>query len=137
MNGFQWTGVIVITFFTTLSLSAWFSMAVPYFDNAPYFHDLRRNPKLAWLIGLVVFVLFFTVFYLGAQHLDVDSSGPLLVLVGLVLALPVSLMIGTETWERYNSRRLNAMPGVRAVGVSTLTGMVILGVATLVVVLIL
>ncbi|NDJ75612.1 MAG: hypothetical protein GYB65_05075 [Chloroflexi bacterium] len=137
MNGYEWVGVIVSTFVTTLALGSWFSMAVPYFDNAPYLQELKRHMKIAWLIGVIVFVLFFSVFYIGARYLDEDTSGPVLIFGAFVLALPFSLLIGTETWEHYNAKQLNKMPGVRAVGVATLTGLAEISAASLLVILIL
>ena len=123
MSEFAWLGVFVSAAVSTLALSSYVVMAMPYFDNLPYLSDLRRNTKVAVAIGLAVFAFFFTVFYLGAIYLDQDTSGPLLLFAAFVVGLPVSLLLGTETWDRRNGHGMNKVPGLRAVTVATGIGL--------------
>jgi len=123
MSEFAWLGVFVSAAVSTLALSSYFVMAMPYFDNLPYLSDLRRNTKTAVAVGLVVFAFFFTVFYLGALYLDQDTSGPLLLFAAFIVGLPVSLLLGTETWDRRNGHGMNQVPGLRAVTVATGIGL--------------
>lgn len=123
MSEFAWLGVFVSAAVSTLALSSYVVMAMPYFDNLPYLSDLRRNTNIAIVIGLAVFAFFFTVFYLGAIYLDQDTSGPLLLFAAFVVGLPVSLLLGTETWDRRNGHGMNKVPGLRAVTVATGIGL--------------
>ena len=123
MSEFAWLGVIVSAAITTLALSAYVVMAMPYFDNLPYLSDLRRNTGTALAIGSAVFAMFFTVFYLGAIYLNEATSGPLLLFAAFIIALPVSLLLGTETWDRHNGHGMNKVPGLRAVTVATGIGL--------------
>lgn len=132
MGMYAWLGVLVSSLGTTLALASWFVMAVPYFDNAPYLTELRKNSKLALLLGCLLFILFFSIFYLGARFLDQDTSGPLLAFTGFIILLPASMLIGTETWDRYDARGMNNMPGIRAVAVATGIGFAELGAAVLI-----
>ncbi|GEM_PF-976731 len=123
MNGFSWLGVIFSTLGTTLALGGWVVMSVPYFDNAPYLQDLRRHSKISFLIGVGFFLFFFVIFYLGAQYLDEESSGPLLAFTIFIILLPGSMLLGSETWERYNPKGMNKVPAVHAVAIATGIGM--------------
>lgn len=102
---------------------AYVVMAVPYFDNLPYLTELKRSSRIAVFAGLIVFALFFALFYLGALYLDEDTSGPLLMFAAFVIALPVSLLLGTETWDRRNGHGMSKVPGLRAVTVATSIGL--------------
>ena len=119
MSGFAWLGVLISSTVTTLALVSWFIMAVPYFDNAPYLTDLKKHTGRSLLVGGGLFICFFTVFYLGAQFLDEDTSWPLLAGAGLIVTLPFSLLIGSETWERRNPKGMNRVPGVTSVIIAT------------------
>ncbi len=66
MSGYSWLGVLVSTFVSTLALGGYLVMAVPYFDNAPYLTDLKKNTRLALLLGGGIFAIFFAIFYLSA-----------------------------------------------------------------------
>lgn len=123
MSGYAWLGVLLSASVSTLALASYLVMAVPYFDNLPYLQELRRHTGYALLIGMVIFSLFFVVFLLGALFLDQDTSGPLLIFAGLVFALPVSLLLGTETWDRHNAHGMNKVPALRAVAVATGIGL--------------
>ena len=123
MSDYAWVGVLISAGGTTLALASWFVMAVPYIDNAPYLTDLRKNSRLATLIGLVMFVSFFALFYYAAQVLDQDNSGPLIAFMALVDSLPVCMLLGTETWDRYNPKGMNHVPGLQAVAVATGIGL--------------
>jgi hypothetical protein len=37
--------------------------------------------------------------------------------------LPFSLLLGSETWDRYNARGMNTVPGLQAVMVATGIGL--------------
>lgn len=132
MSMYAWLGVLVSSLGTTLALASWFVMAVPYFDNAPYLTELRKNSKLAFLLGCVLFVLFFSIFYLSAHFLDQDTSGPLLAFTGVIILLPASMLIGTETWDHYDAKGLNSTPGAKAVAVATGIGFAEFGVGVLI-----
>ncbi|GAB4420856.1 MAG: hypothetical protein Kow00106_17560 [Anaerolineae bacterium] len=123
MSDYAWLGVIVSSFVSTLALASYAVMALPYFDNMPYLTELRRDTRKAVLAGLVAFAVFFTIFYLGAQYLDETTSGPLLLMAAFVVGLPFSLLLGSETWDRYNARGMNAVPGLQAVMVATGIGL--------------
>jgi len=123
MSGFAWLGVLVSTFVSTLAVGGYIVMALPYFDDMPYLTDLKKNTKLALAVGLVLFVMFFVLFYLGALFLDQDTSGPLLLFAAFVVGLPVSLLLGSETWDRRNGHGMNQVPGTRAVAVATGIGL--------------
>ena len=123
MSGYAWLGVIGSASICTLALMAYGAMALPYFDNAPYWDDLRKSSKKTSLIGLVLFGLFFAIFYFGAQHLNQETSGPLLVFTALIFGLPISLLLGSETWDRRNGHGMNNIPGPQAVAVATGIGL--------------
>jgi hypothetical protein len=112
-------------------------MAMPYFDNLPYMQELKKNTGIALLIGLAIWSAFFGVFYLGAQFLDEKTSGPLLLFAAFIIALPVSLLLGTETWDRRNGHGMNLVPGPRAVAIATGIGLAELSGVSLLFVLIL
>ena len=123
MSGYGWVGVIASAFVSTLAIGSYVVMAMPYFDDLPYLTDLRKDTRKAVLIGLTLFALFFAVFYGGALYLDEDTSGPLLVFAALVVGLPLSLLLGSETWDRHNARGMNSVPGPQAVAVATSIGL--------------
>lgn len=123
MTGYSWLGVVISALGTTLAIGSWAVMAMPYFENAPYLTELRRSSKIAFLLGVALFAFFFGIFYLGALHLDQDTSGPLLAFAALVIALPFSLLLGSETWEHFNPKAMNRAPGGRAVAVATGIGL--------------
>jgi hypothetical protein len=130
MSEYAWLGVLASAGVTTLALASWCVMAVPYFDNAPYLHELRKNTRLAVLIGLGFFGVFFAIFYLGARFLNRDTSGPLIAFIVVILLLPFSMLLGTETWEHYNPKGINRVPGLTAVAVATGIGLAELGAVT-------
>jgi len=107
-------------------------MAVPYFDNAPYLTDLKKNTRFALLVGAGMFAVFFAIFYLSALHLNQDTSGPLLVMVAVIVALPVSMLLGSETWEYYRPKQMDRAPALKAVTVATGIGLAELAGTTLV-----
>ena len=123
MSGYAWLGVIVSAAVSTLAVGAYIVMALPYFDNMPYLAELKRSTPKATAIGVLIFGLFFGLFYLAARHLDQDTSGPLLLFSALVIALPMSLLLGTETWDRHNGHGMSKVPGPRAVAVATGIGL--------------
>lgn len=123
LSDFAWLGVFVSASVSTLALGSYIVMAIPYFDNLPYLIDLKRSTTKAMLIGLLLFAFFFTVFYLGALYLDEDTSGPLLLFAAFVVGLPVSLLLGTETWDRRNGHGMNLVPAPRAVALATGIGL--------------
>lgn len=127
MSGFAWLGVTISAFISTLALGSWLVMAVPYFDDAPYLTDLRRRAGCAVQLGLLIFAAFFALFYTAAQTLNEHTAGPLIALSGLVVALPISMLLGTETWDRYNGHGMNRVPGLQAVAVATGIGLAELG----------
>jgi hypothetical protein len=124
---YSWLGIIFSTLGSTLALGAWFVMAVPYFDNAPYLTELRHNSKIAYVLGVLMFGIFFVIFYLSALYLDTDTSGPLLAFTAFIIALPVSMLIGTETWEHYHPKGINRVPAIQAVAISTGIGLAEMG----------
>lgn len=124
MNGFGWLGVVLSAFTSTLALASWIVMAMPYFDDAPYLTELRRRSGAAFRLGLLLFAVFFALFYAAAQTLDESSSGPLIAGAGLVVSLPISMLLGSETWDRYDGHGMNKVPGVQAVAVATGIGLV-------------
>lgn len=124
MNGFGWLGVVLSAFTSTLALASWIVMAVPYFDDAPYLTELRRRSGAAFRLGLLMFAVFFALFYAAARTLDESSSGPLIAGAGLIVALPISMLLGSETWDRYDGHGMNKVPGMRAVAVATGIGLV-------------
>ncbi len=128
MSGYAWMGVIVSAAVSALAVGAYIVMALPYFDNMPYLAELRRSAWKAAVVGAVIFVFFFGVFYLASQHIDQDTSGPLLLFAALVIALPMSLLLGTETWDRHNGHGMSKVPGPRAVAVATGIGLLELSV---------
>lgn len=123
MSGFAWMGVIISAFISTLALGAWFVMALPYFDDAPYLTDLRKRSGLAFGIGLAMFGFFFAIFTFAAQTLNENTSGPLLAGAGLIVMLPISMLLGSETWDRYDGHGMNKVPALRAVAVATGIGL--------------
>lgn len=123
MSLWAWLGILSSTFVTTLALGAYITMAMPYFDNLPYLQELKKSTGKAILVGLAIWSLFFAVFYLGAMFLDESTSGPLLLFAAFVIALPVSLLLGTETWDRRNGHGMNKVPGPRAVALATGIGL--------------
>jgi hypothetical protein len=127
MSGYSWLGVVLSAGMTTLALSSWLIMAVPYFDNAPYLHELKKHTGLVFVAGSGLFVLFFALYYLAAQYLNQTNSGPLLAFAAIIIALPVSMLIGTETWEHYHPKAMNRVSGVKAVTVATGIGLAELG----------
>jgi hypothetical protein len=137
MTGYSWLGVIISALGSSLALGGWAVMAVPYFDNAPYLTELRQHSRFSAMIGLLLFAIFFAIFYLGALYLDQDTSGPLLAFAAFILLLPGSMLLGTETWERYNPKGINKVPGFKAVAVATSIGLAeISGVTAIVMILI-
>lgn len=135
MSGYSWLGVLVSTFVSTLALGGYLVMAVPYFDNAPYLTDLKKNTRLALLLGGGIFAIFFAIFYLSALYLNQDTSGPLLVMVAVIVALPVSMLLGSETWEYYRPKQMDRTPALQAVMVATGIGLAELSVSALMFVL--
>lgn len=135
MSGYSWLGVLVSTFVSTLALGGYLVMAVPYFDNAPYLIDLKKNTRLALLLGGGIFAIFFAIFYLSALYLNQDTSGPLLVMVAVIVALPVSMLLGSETWEYYRPKQMDRAPALQAVTVATGIGLAELSVSALMFVL--
>lgn len=135
MSGYSWLGVLVSTFVSTLALGGYLVMAVPYFDNAPYLTDLKKNTRLALLLGGGMFAIFFAIFYLSALYLNQDTSGPLLVMVAVIVALPVSMLLGSETWEYYRPKQMDRAPALQAVTVATGIGLAELSVSALMFVL--
>src|SRR5690606_893738 len=127
MSGFAWLGVVLSAFISTLALAPWVVMALPYFDDAPYLTDLRKRSGLAFGIGVGVFAVFLAIFTLAAHTLDESSSGPLLVGAGLIMMLPISRLLGSETWDHYDGHGMNKVPGLRAVTVATGIGLAELG----------
>lgn len=123
MSGYAWLGVVISALSSTFALASWAVMAVPYMDNAPYLVELKRHSGAALKIGLAMFAGFFVIYYLGALYLDQDTSGPLLALVVLLIAMPISMLLGTETWERYNPKGMNRTPGPQAVAIATGIGL--------------
>jgi hypothetical protein len=123
MSEFAWLGVILSSAVSTLAVAAYIVMALPYFDDAPYLTDLTKSTGKAIVAGLVLFAAFLVVFYLGAQHLDEETSGPLLVFAIFVVGLPISLLLGSETWDRHNAHGMNSLPGGRAVAIATGIGL--------------
>ncbi len=123
LSEFAWLGVFVSAAVSTLALGSYIVMAIPYFDNLPYLLDLKRSTTKAVLIGLGMFAFFFIVFYLGALYLNEDTSGPLLLFAAFVVGLPVSLLLGTETWDRRNGHGMNLVPAPRAVALATGIGL--------------
>ncbi len=135
MSGYAWLGVIGSASICTLALIAYGVMALPYFDNAPYWNDLRKNTKKTSSIGLILFGLFIAIFYSGAQFLNQDTSGPLLIFTAFIFALPISLLIGSETWDHHNGHGMSKVPGLQAVVVATGIGLAELVSGTLVFIL--
>ncbi len=131
MSGYAWLGVIVSAAVSTLAIGAYIVMALPYFDNMPYLAELKRSTPKATAIGALIFLLFFGLFYLAALYLNQDTSGPLLLFAALVIALPMSLLLGTETWDRHNGHGMSKVPGPRAVAVATGIGLLELSVVAL------
>lgn len=123
MSEFAWLGVFASSAISTLAVGAYLAMAVPYFDNAPYWEELKKNSRIASAIGGMLFGVFFVIFYLSALHLDQATSGPLLLFGGFVISLPISLLLGSETWDRHNGHGMNNVPGPRAVVVATSIGL--------------
>lgn len=123
MSDYSWLGVLASSFVSTLALGGYLVMAVPYFDDAPYLTDLKKNSRLAMGVGGGVFAVFFAIFYLSALYVDQDTSGPLLVMVAVIVALPVSMLLGSETWEYYRPKQMDRAPAVRAVTVATGIGL--------------
>jgi O-antigen/teichoic acid export membrane protein len=123
MSGYAWLGVIASTFVSTLSIAGYVVMVLPYFDDMPHLTDLKKNTKFAFLAGSVLFVIMFVIFYLSALYLDQDTSGPLLLFAAFIAGLPVSLLLGTETWDRRNGHGMNQVSAGRAVAVATGIGL--------------
>lgn len=123
MSGYAWLGVLASSFVSTLAVASYIVMALPYFDNAPYLTDLTKSTQKAVLVGIGLFAIFFAIFYLSALYLDQDTSGPLLIFVILVLGLPISLLIGSETWDHHNAHGMSEVPGPQAVAVATGIGL--------------
>ena len=131
MSGYAWLGVITSAAVSALAVGAYIVMALPYFDNMPYLAELRRSASKAAAIGALIFGFFFAIFYLAARHLNQDTSGPLLLFAALVIALPMSLLLGTETWDRHNGHGMSKVPGPRAVAVATGIGLLEISMLTL------
>ncbi len=123
MSDWGWLGILVSAFVTTLALASYVVMAIPYFDDAPYLDELRHRSGRAMVVGSVMFVVFLSIFYLGGMYLDQDTSGPLLLFAAFVIGLPISLLLGSETWDRHNGHGMNSLPGPRAVAVATGIGL--------------
>lgn len=124
MSDYAWIGVLLSAAISTLAVGAYMVMALPYFDDAPYLTDLRKNTRRALFIGAALFAVFFIIYLLGALFMDRDTSGPLLLLGAFIIGLPISLLVGTETWDRRNPRGMNQLPGIHAVAVATGIGLV-------------
>ncbi|HML20400.1 MAG TPA: hypothetical protein PKD09_02050 [Aggregatilinea sp.] len=123
MSGFAWLGVLGSAFATTLALAAWIVMAIPYLDNAPYITELRYNTRKPLQLGIVMFAAFFAIFFLGARYLTEDTSGPMLLFGGVIVALPISMLLGSETWEHYNPKGMDRAPGPQAIAIATSIGL--------------
>ncbi len=123
MSDWGWLGILVSAFVTTLALASYVVMALPYFDDAPFLTDLRFQSRKAMVIGTAVFAVFLGIFYLGGIYLDQNTSGPLLLFAAFVIGLPISLLLGSETWDRRNGHGMNRLPGARAVAVATGIGL--------------
>ena len=123
MSGYSWLGVLVSAAGTTLALAGWIVMALPYLDNAPLLTDLRQHVGRAFLLGVGLFGLFFGIFFLGARYLDETTSGGLMAFAALIIALPVSMLLGPETWERYSPKAMDRAPGPTAIAVATGIGL--------------
>jgi hypothetical protein len=137
MTGYAWLGVLLSSLGTTLAIGAWIVMAMPYFEDAPYLIDLKRNTQRAKAVGLLLFAALFSIFYAGAQLLDKSTSGALIIFAAIVIALPFSLLIGTETWEHYNPKGMNKLTGSRAVALATGLGFSELFAVTVVIIMLL
>lgn len=127
MSEYAWLGVLLSSIVSTLALAAYVVMAVPYFDDAPYLTELRKDTRKALMGGTALFAIFLVIFYLGARHLDEETSGPLLVFAAFIVGLPISLLLGSETWDRYDGHGMNLLPGVQAVAVATGIGLAEIG----------
>lgn len=123
MSGYAWLGVISSSFVATLALASWIVMAIPYFDDAPYLHELKRQRTATLSAGLSIYAVFFVIFLWGALALDQNSSGPLLMFAALIIALPISMLLGTETWDRYDPQGMNRVHATTAVAVATGVGL--------------
>lgn len=123
MSGYAWVGVILSAFVTMLAVISYGVMAMPYLDNAPYLTELRKDSKKTIAAGIGLFAFFLLIFYLGALFLNQDTSGPLLIFAGLVISLPISLLLGSETWDRRNGHGMSSLPGMRAVAIATGIGL--------------
>lgn len=132
MSGYAWLGVLVSTFVTSLALAGYIVMALPYLDNAPFLTELRHNTRIPKMIGAVMVLFFFVIYYFSARYLDSNNSGPLLAFAGFIVALPVSMLIGSETWEHYNPKGMNNVPGVQAIFLATGIGLAEMGAALIV-----
>jgi hypothetical protein len=123
MSDYAWLGVLLSSSISTLAVLSYGVMAMPYFDNAPYLTELKKNTKKTALIGVGLYIAFFTLFYLSALHVNTTNSGPLLIFSMFVLSLPVSLLLGSETWDRHDGHGMSRVPGQRAVAVATGIGL--------------
>ncbi len=123
MSGFAWLGVLACTAISTLAVGSYVVMALPYFDDMPFLVDLKKNTSLALFAASALFMFMFAVFYLSALYLDQKTSGPLLLFAAIIAGLPVSLLLGSETWDRRNGHGMNQVPGARAVAVATGIGL--------------
>ncbi len=123
MSGYAWLGVVASSFVSTLAIGSFVVMAMPYFDDLPYLTELRKDSLKATVIGGFIFVLFFLLFWAGALYLDEATSGPLLLFSAFIVGLPLSLLLGSETWDRHDARGMNRVPGPQAVAVATGIGL--------------
>ncbi len=123
MSGYAWLGIVSSAIVSMLAVIAYGVMALPYLDNAPFLTELRNSTRKIMLAGAGLFGLFLLIFYLGALFLDEATSGPLLIFAGVVISLPISLLLGSETWDRRNGHGMNNVPGTQAVAVATGIGL--------------
>ncbi|WP_119072332.1 hypothetical protein [Aggregatilinea lenta] len=136
MSGFAWLGVFGSAITTTLALAAWIVMAIPYLDNAPYITELRYDTRKPLQLGIMMFAAFFALFFLSARYLTEDNSGPMLLFAGTIIALPISMLLGSETWEHYSPKGMDRAPGTQAIAVATGIGLAeMVGAAVLAIVL--
>lgn len=123
MSAYAWIGVVSSAIISTLAVAGYIAMCLPYFDNAPRFQDLKKYRGQAILLGIALFGVFFGLYLLAAMFITEETSGPLLLFGGLITALPASLLLGTETWDRHNAHGMNTVPALRAVAVATSIGL--------------
>ena len=123
MSGYAWMGVVGSAVLSTLAIISYAVMALPYLEDAPYMQELRKQSSRMALVILAVFGVLMSMYYAAAQVVTQQTSGPLLIFSAVVLCLPFSLLIGTETWDRHNGHGMNQVPGPRAIAVATGIGL--------------